>query len=169
MSLSTSYITYSPTQWRIWLAVLWVALISQSHDFLLVSSPEQLSPLHLYQYSHDYALDLEVSEFWDGTVLSDECGLWTPGPLPVNLITYRSGLSPLLRVSGIATSKPEPHSQSRQKRTPSREDRVSTIRAPKFLKTGIHPGYGSLVIFSFHETENSLGYSGSLSGPHCPG
>lgn len=53
-----------------------------------------------------------------------------------------------LRVSGIATSKPEPHSLFRQKRTPSRENRVSwSNRFPEFLKSEIHPGYNCLVSF----------------------
>lgn len=57
-----------------------------------------------------------------------------------------------LRVGGIATSKPEPHSLFRQKRTPSREKRVSwSIRFPKFLKSEIHPGYNCLV--SFHKVK----------------
>ena len=48
----------------------------------------------------------------------------------------------------IATSKPEPHSLFRQKRTPSRENRVPwSIRFPKFLKSEIHPGYNCLVSF----------------------
>lgn len=93
---------------------------------------------------------------WNHCLLST-C-LCTPGPLPTHLPVNTDQTSHhSLRVGGIATSKPEPHSLFRQTRTPSREDWASwPIRPPKFLKSEIHPGYNCLV--SFRQAKYSPGY-----------